>query len=85
MMKRFTHRRGNRNSRICNGTYCTHNNDRSPNFNKIDSNIKVAQALGITGTPTLILPDGRVHPGMMPSKKLIDFIDGIPNPEPKAK
>jgi protein-disulfide isomerase len=45
----------------------------------------VAQALGITGTPALILPDGRVHTGMMPAKQLIDFIDGIPKPEPKAK
>jgi thiol:disulfide interchange protein DsbC len=52
---------------------------------EIDSNIKVAQALGITGTPALILPDGRVHTGMMPAKQLIDFIDGIPKPEPKAK
>ncbi len=52
---------------------------------EIDSNIKVAQALGITGTPALILPDGRVHTGMIPAKKLIDFIDGIPKPEPKAK
>jgi thiol:disulfide interchange protein DsbC len=52
---------------------------------EIDSNIKVAQTLGITGTPALILPDGRVHTGMMPAKKLIDFIDGIPKPEPKPK
>ncbi|MBP1722434.1 MAG: protein disulfide bond isomerase, DsbC/DsbG-like, one heme-binding site [Deltaproteobacteria bacterium] len=52
---------------------------------EIDSNIKVAEALGITGTPALVLPDGRVHTGMMPARQLIDFINGIPKPEPKAK
>jgi thiol:disulfide interchange protein DsbC len=52
---------------------------------EIDSNIKVAEALGITGTPALVLPDGRVHTGMMPARQLIDFINGNPRPEPKAK
>jgi len=52
---------------------------------EIDSNIKVAEALGITGTPALVLPDGRVHTGTMPARQLIDFINGIPGPEPKAK
>lgn len=41
---------------------------------EIDSNIRTAEALGITGTPTLVLPDGRVHTGTMPAKQLIDFI-----------
>jgi len=26
-----------------------------------------------------------VHTGMMPARQLIDFINGIPKPEPKAK
>jgi len=52
---------------------------------EVDSNIKLAEALGITGTPTLVLPDGRVHTGMMPARQLIDFINGIPKSEPKAK
>jgi thiol:disulfide interchange protein DsbC len=43
---------------------------------EIDSNIKVAESLGITGTPTLVLPDGRIHSGTMPAKQLIDFIQG---------
>ncbi len=30
---------------------------------EIDANIKLAEALGITGTPTLVLPDGRTHTG----------------------
>ena len=50
---------------------------------EIDANMKVAQALGITGTPALVLPDGRVHTGMMPAKQLIDFINGVPKPESK--
>jgi thiol:disulfide interchange protein DsbC len=50
---------------------------------EIDANMKVAEALGITGTPALVLPDGRVHTGMMPAKQLIDFINGVPKPESK--
>ena len=50
---------------------------------EIDANMKVAQALGITGTPALVLPDGRVHTGMMRAKQLIDFINGVPKPESK--
>src|SRR5208283_4682547 len=30
---------------------------------EIDDNIKLAQSLGVLGTPTLILPDGTVHEG----------------------
>jgi thiol:disulfide interchange protein DsbC len=52
---------------------------------EVDSNIKLAEALGISGTPTLVLPDGRVHTGMMPARQLIDFINGIPKSESKAK
>lgn len=44
--------------------------------NEIDENIKIAESLGITGTPTIILPDGRVHSGMLPADKLIKLIDG---------
>jgi len=43
---------------------------------EIDANIKVAEALGITGTPTLVLPDGRTHTGAMPARQLLDFIQG---------
>lgn len=41
---------------------------------EIDANIRIAEALGITGTPTLVLPDGRTHTGAMPANQLIDFI-----------
>ena len=43
---------------------------------EIDANIRLAEALGITGTPTLVLPDGRVHSGTLPAKQLIAFIQG---------
>jgi thiol:disulfide interchange protein DsbC len=43
---------------------------------EVDGNIKLAEALGITGTPTLVLPDGRVHSGTMPAKQLMEFISG---------
>jgi len=43
---------------------------------EIDANIKLAGDLGITGTPSLVLPDGRIHTGMMPAKQLIAFILG---------
>ncbi len=45
---------------------------------EIDSNLKEGEALGITGTPTLVLPDGRFHSGTMQAKQLIDFIQGAP-------
>jgi thiol:disulfide interchange protein DsbC len=43
---------------------------------EIDANIRLAADLGITGTPTLVLPDGRVHSGTLPAKQLIAFIQG---------
>jgi len=43
---------------------------------EIDANIKLAKSLGIDGTPTLILPDGKVHAGTMLADKLIEMIDG---------
>ncbi len=43
---------------------------------EIDDNIRLAQSLGVFGTPTLILPDGTVHEGTLPADKLILLIDG---------
>ena len=43
---------------------------------EIDDNIKLAQSIGIKGTPTLILPDGTVHEGTLPADKLIELING---------
>ena len=42
---------------------------------EIDDNIKLAQSLGIKGTPTLVLPDGTVHEGTLPADKLIELIN----------
>ena len=43
---------------------------------EIDANIKLAKTLGIRGTPTLVLPDGRIREGSMSAEQLIDFIQG---------
>ena len=40
----------------------------------VDENIKLAQKLGITSVPTLILPDGRLLPGYKDAKTLINLI-----------
>jgi thiol:disulfide interchange protein DsbC len=42
---------------------------------EVDDNIRLAESLGITGTPTIILPDGRVQVGMVTAEKLISLID----------
>jgi len=40
----------------------------------VDENIKLAQKLGITSVPTLILPDGKILPGYKDAKTLINLI-----------
>lgn len=45
---------------------------------QIDKNIRLAESLGISGTPTLILRDGTVVPGYMPAERLIALIDSVP-------
>lgn len=42
----------------------------------IDKNIKLGQEIGVSSTPTIILPDGRLIPGAIPSDKLIELITG---------
>ncbi len=39
----------------------------------VDENIKTGQALGITGTPTMIMPDGLVVVGVRDAKTIIDL------------
>ncbi len=41
----------------------------------VDDNIKLAEKLGITGAPTLIMPDGRVISGFKDSNALKESID----------
>ncbi|GMR05096.1 MAG: bifunctional protein-disulfide isomerase/oxidoreductase DsbC [Thermodesulfobacteriota bacterium] len=42
---------------------------------EVDDTIKLGRELGIRGTPAIILPDGRLLPGYVPAKVLLDFID----------
>lgn len=41
----------------------------------IDENIKLAEKLGIRGTPALIFPDGKVIPGAVDAKNIINQVD----------
>ncbi len=43
---------------------------------EIDNSIKLAVSLGISGTPAIILPDGRLRDGAMPEIELTELIDG---------
>lgn len=43
----------------------------------IDDNIVLAERLGITGTPTTIMPDGSVQVGFLEADKLIKIVDSI--------
>jgi thiol:disulfide interchange protein DsbC len=43
---------------------------------EIDESMKLAASLGISGTPALILPDGRLREGAMSEAELLDLIDG---------
>ena len=45
---------------------------------EIDNNIRLAESLGISSTPTLVAPDGRVHVGYLTAKQVMDFIQGTP-------
>src|SRR3989304_10103388 len=42
---------------------------------EIDENLKLGERLGITGTPTIIFPDGTIVPGLMDADALIAQID----------
>lgn len=42
---------------------------------EIDNNIKLAEELGIRGTPALVLPDGRLFPGYAPADVILSLID----------
>lgn len=46
------------------------------NTGEVDNNIKLAKSLGITGTPAIILPDGRFRIRTMPEEELTRLIDG---------
>ena len=41
----------------------------------VDESMKLAQKLGITGAPSIIMPDGRLIPGFMDAKAIEDLVD----------
>ena len=40
----------------------------------VDENIKLAEKLGISGTPAMIFPDGKIVPGALDAKAIIEKI-----------
>lgn len=44
----------------------------------VDKNVELARKLGITSTPTLVLPDGRILPGFKPAEKLLEILTAPP-------
>lgn len=42
---------------------------------EVDNNIRLAEGLGINGTPALVMPDGRLFPGYAPADVLLGVID----------
>lgn len=44
---------------------------------EIDENIKLADSIGIRGTPTSIMPDGSVYTGFLEADKLIRMVDSV--------
>jgi len=45
---------------------------------EVDETIRLAGDLGITSTPTLVLPDGRLKPGFRTAEALITMLDEKP-------
>ena len=41
----------------------------------VDENMKLAATLGITGTPAIIFPDGKLIPGAIDADKIIEAVD----------
>lgn len=52
---------------------------------EIDENIRLAEKYEITGTPTMILPDGSIYQGSIDSEKLIKLVDERSKPGEKTK
>lgn len=60
--------------------------DCNDNSKEVDNNIKFAEKNGISGTPTIILPDGSLFQGTAEPDKLIKMIDdAVLNSPKKAK
>jgi thiol:disulfide interchange protein DsbC len=46
------------------------------NIKKIENDLKFANSIGVSGTPTLVMPGGKMYSGKMPADVLIELIDG---------
>lgn len=46
------------------------------NTTEVDDTIKLAEKVGISGTPTVVFSDGRIRSGTMTAEQLIALIDG---------
>lgn len=46
--------------------------------NPVKQHYEAGQALGVTGTPTLVLDNGRVLPGYVPAARLVQALDAKP-------
>ena len=44
--------------------------------NPVQEQFELGQAIGVTGTPTLVLESGKVLPGYVPAAQLIDLLEG---------
>ena len=42
--------------------------------NPVESHFKTGRLIGATGTPTIVLSDGRIVPGYIPAEELIEII-----------
>ncbi len=60
--------------------------DPACDTDEIDRNLELGRKLGITGTPTIVLEDGRVISGALTKEKILEYIDGrTPSTSPEKK
>ena len=53
----------------------TGNIEKKTCANPVDQHMKLVERLGLTGTPTLMLEDGRLMPGYVPAQRLSKLLD----------
>lgn len=49
----------------------------------VDEHLKLGTEIGVSGTPTIVLDDGRIAPGYVPAAQLLDVL-GLKDGEPAA-
>lgn len=54
----------------------TGNIEKKTCVNPVDQHMALVERLGLTGTPTLMLEDGRLMPGYVPAQRLSKLLDG---------